>query len=314
MINSLMCFGHGKFIGLRFGSGRSGGGPRLGGGGSTAWSSQSRDVMAASSEQCLVAALMCFGRTIQTMVRAVAQPRIPTRPVGGPADGAPAKGGRNSVVKRFDAGLFNSPSKRRMLIRSRLEEGSIRSKYAQCSATDFSNNSTTNFEWIISRLIISSDTLSQPLSSYHIQSLLVPQWVSFTRLCSSHLSREQSPLIKLGYPRLHLLMNSLEHLCTVLQDWSGPPVLVTAMVARGRSAESELESVRTLGHNVVQQHVFNLHILFLVGRLERDPSQQNAMLISPIALAGRFAKQEIPSDGSWNDLNKKLLRNYHLHS
>ncbi|KZV51520.1 hypothetical protein F511_22467 [Dorcoceras hygrometricum] len=52
--------------------------------------------MVASNKRFLVAVFVCFGRAMQTMVRAVAQPRVPTRPGGGPVGGAPTKGGRNS--------------------------------------------------------------------------------------------------------------------------------------------------------------------------------------------------------------------------
>ncbi|KZV49836.1 hypothetical protein F511_20789 [Dorcoceras hygrometricum] len=69
------------------------------GGGSTAWSSQrhgGRNHRAA--HDCFIA---CVDRAMQAMVRAVDRPRGTAEPGGGPASGAPSKGGRN----RSDEGL-----------------------------------------------------------------------------------------------------------------------------------------------------------------------------------------------------------------
>ncbi|KZV26343.1 hypothetical protein F511_37881 [Dorcoceras hygrometricum] len=60
--------------------------------------------MAASNEPFTGAPFTCVGRAMQTMVRALAQPNVSTRPGGGPADGVPAKGVQNHAVERLDVG------------------------------------------------------------------------------------------------------------------------------------------------------------------------------------------------------------------
>ncbi|KZV15690.1 flagellar associated protein [Dorcoceras hygrometricum] len=90
MINSLICFDHGRFKGLGLGSRWSDYGPWLGEGGSTVWSSQSRRD-GRIPRAALVRHLLVTRSSHAGHGQAVAQPRVPTGSGGGPTDEAPAK-------------------------------------------------------------------------------------------------------------------------------------------------------------------------------------------------------------------------------
>ncbi|KZV55037.1 hypothetical protein F511_10159 [Dorcoceras hygrometricum] len=99
-----MCFYHGRFKGLGFDS-------RV-----VRWWSKEEwkwlfeprtDVMTASLVRVSVVLFACVDRELQPMARAMARPRYTVGPVGGPADGFPAKGGRNSGNKGLEVELMD---------------------------------------------------------------------------------------------------------------------------------------------------------------------------------------------------------------
>ncbi|KZV18441.1 pentatricopeptide repeat-containing protein [Dorcoceras hygrometricum] len=107
MLSSLMCFGHGRLIGLGFGSWRTGGGPRLG----RRWldhlvEPKLRHERSHPHERRTSVAFACLGRAMLVMVRAVARPRVSTGPGVGPASGTPAKGDRNGAVGGLEVGCW----------------------------------------------------------------------------------------------------------------------------------------------------------------------------------------------------------------